>query len=147
MPDKNKKRSGIIKEKATEYLVHKPGDKHSSHPDFEKRKDNIKLLKSFSDLPKGWNGNGAKSISLSLINRCIDLISFPDLNYQPDIFPTARESIQFEYEKPDGSYLEIEVYEDNISYLYITKNGEETEHESADWQDILRLIYEFHTTG
>lgn len=46
---------------------------------------------------------------------------------QPDIFPTFRDSVQFEYEEPDGEYLEFEVFEDKIGVFSITSNGKEKE--------------------
>lgn len=109
------------------------------------REENIRKLHSFIELPENWNDNGAKPVSLTLVNKCIEFINSPNLNYQPDIFPTARDSVQFEYEKPNGSYLEIEIYENHISYLYIDETGKEIEQEFANWSEALDLIYEFHT--
>ncbi len=41
----------------------------------------------------------------------------------PDIFPTFRDSIQFEYEKSDGEYLEFEVFEDKIGVFSLSSDG------------------------
>lgn len=45
----------------------------------------------------------------------------------PDIFLTFRDSVQFEYEKPDGEYLEFEVFEDKIGVFSITADRKEKE--------------------
>ena len=38
---------------------------------------------------------------------------------QPEIFPTANNSIQMEYELIDNSYLEFEIFEDKIICLEV----------------------------
>lgn len=45
----------------------------------------------------------------------------------PDIFPTFRDSIQFEYEKSSGAYLELEVFEDKIGVFALSSDGREKE--------------------
>lgn len=45
----------------------------------------------------------------------------------PDIFPTFRDSIQFEYEKSDGAYLEFEVFENKIGVFSLSSDGREKE--------------------
>lgn len=45
----------------------------------------------------------------------------------PDIFPTFRDSIQFEYEKSNGEYLEFEVFEDKIGVFSLSSDGREKE--------------------
>lgn len=45
---------------------------------------------------------------------------------EPFVCPTACGSIQFEYEKDNGDYLEFEIYEDRIEvYLDTLSDGEE----------------------
>lgn len=73
------------------------------------KKENLEKLQNISNLKEGWNGNGAKAFNRTFIANVKDIILF--LNHQPEIFPTACDSIQFEYDKLDGSYLEIEVKE------------------------------------
>lgn len=45
----------------------------------------------------------------------------------PDIFPTFRDSVQFEYEKSNGEYLEFEIFEDKIGVFCIADDGKEKE--------------------
>jgi len=109
-----------------------------------KMNKNIETLKSFLKLKENWNYYGAKPFKEGLITKCINLIRSSDLKYQPDIFSTGRNSIQFEYEKEDGSYLEIEIFDDRFSYLYINCYGYEIENENEQWENIIKLIEEFH---
>ena len=71
--------------------------------------NNLLCLLEIQQLQNNWNGNGANSFSQDLLARArrIVMTSF----IQASIFPTARDSIQFEYENDIGDYLEIEVFE------------------------------------
>lgn len=82
--------------------------------------ETIKSLVSIRCLKENWNGYGADPISNTLVTRCI-LIAL-NLKYQPQsITPTARNSIQFEWELEDKSYLEFEIYYNKITILCIEK--------------------------
>lgn len=121
----------------------------STNSDFDlnqyfKKQKNIYKLESFLKLKENWNDYGARPFNQELIDKCIALISSLNVNYQPDIFPTGMSTIQFEYEKPDGNYLEIEIASDKIGFLRVDSLGNEYESESGEWKDILNLIYEFH---
>ena len=76
-------------------------------------------LIEISQLKEDWNGYNAKSFQSSLIKKCRRILQ--TLDYIPNIFPTGRNSIQFEYELEDRSYLEFEIYSDKITYLIIPK--------------------------
>lgn len=70
---------------------------------------------SFAVLPVNWDGYGAKPIPSRAVTRSLHLLGLQQFQiYPPEVFPTGRESVQFEYEKPDGSYLEFEVFADRI---------------------------------
>lgn len=68
---------------------------------------NLKKLDQIELLEDGWNGNTAKAFKASFISKVREIITA--LEVQPEIFPTACNSIQIEYEKEDSSYLEIEI--------------------------------------
>lgn len=121
----------------------------STNSDFDlnlylKKQNNIEKLRSFLKLKENWNDYGAKPFNKQLIDKCIKLISSLKLNYQPDIFPTGIGTIQFEYEKTDGNYLEIEIASDKMGFLRVDSLGNEYESENAKWEDILNLIDDFH---
>ena len=94
-------------------------------------------------LPDNWNGNGAESIPLSLISKMRGLVL--TLSHQPDIFPTACNSIQFEYEKEDGSYLEFELFEEQLKLFAIDRVGaESTRLLTFDAQEINKVVDNFY---
>lgn len=80
-------------------------------------------LDDISELCNDWNNNGAKAFEKSLIDRCRGILD--QLVAEPFVCPTACGSIQFEYEKENGDYLEFEIYEDRIEVFLDTVNGEE----------------------
>ena len=79
--------------------------------------DSRTTLVIIRNLKDNWNGEGAKAFPETLTNRCW-LICLK-LSIQPMISPTARDSIQFEYELEDKSYLEFEIYRDKITVLIV----------------------------
>ena len=73
-------------------------------------------------LEDDWNEDGAKAFSPQIIQRVRDIVS--TLAKQPFIFPTARESIQMEYEKSNGDYLEFELFESGqLKKFYYGSDG------------------------
>ena len=85
---------------------------------------NLKKLEYFKEMSYNWNDNGAEPFSQSLIEKCKDLLNI--LPKQPEIFPTAAKSIQFEYDNDNGDYLEFNVYDEHIEIFQII-NDEESE--------------------
>ena len=67
------------------------------------------FLNDIAHLKRDWNGNNANPFPASLIEKCTTLIS--QLEVQPFISPTAYGAIQMEYEKENGDYLELEIYQ------------------------------------
>ena len=81
--------------------------------------DSITALVIIRNLKSNWNEYGADPIPETIINKC--WLICKKLRIQPMISPTARNSIQFEYELEDESYLEFEIYRDKITILCIEK--------------------------
>lgn len=104
----------------------------------------MEKLKSFGELKENWNLYNAKPFIKKLNWKCENFIISSELKYQPDIFPTGRDSIQFEYEEEDGSYLEIEVFSNRISLFETDSFGCELEIENESWDNILKKINDFH---
>lgn len=112
---------------------------------FEERKrtDNLSILCDFGKLEANWNHNGAEKFEASLLNRCRLLLRH--LIKQPDIFPTARNSVQMEYEKENGDYLEFEIFKDNVEVFAIINNVEYTESiPQIDSVKLNNLVRDFH---
>lgn len=83
---------------------------------------NVKTVNSMSNLSPDWNGYGAEPIPRIVIDNCITLLNGLEPEIQPHyIFPTARQTIQFEYHMPDKSYLEFEIYPDRITVLKVPR--------------------------
>lgn len=103
---------------------------------------NFAKLESFRDFQVNWNGNGALPFLEGQIEKT-KLILF-NLPKQPEIFPTARQSVQFEYEKENGDYLEFEIFEDSISCLEII-SGRENERQ-IDESEIFSVVNNFYAS-
>lgn len=98
------------------------------------------LIFSYKDLPDNWNGNGAVSISCNIIKRAITLLS--EIEFIPEIFPTARNTVQFEFDKNDN-YLEIEIFSDYYN-IYQEINGVEKEYRETVVMKIEDVIERFY---
>ena len=80
--------------------------------------DEIKTFKS------NWNGNKAHPIPKKVVEKTKTLIL--NLEQQPQIFPTANDSIQIEYDGENNSYLELQVTKQNsLSFYLVNKSGKE----------------------
>ena len=87
--------------------------------------DNLKKLDVIQRLKKNWNGNGAAPFSPKEIDRMKVLIN--ELRIQPEIFPTALQTIQFEYDNARRDHMEIEIGTSNTAEVFIvTYFGEES---------------------
>lgn len=83
----------------------------------EEKLENLKKIETISLLQDDWNGNGAKSFSAGLISKVRNMIM--RLPIQPEVFPTACESVQLEYDKADGSHMEIEITEGEDAEVFL----------------------------
>ena len=71
---------------------------------------------------KEYNIDKDKVCSDILITKMSLLLML--LKVKPEIFPTNRNSIQFQYEKDNGDYLEFELLEDgSVNILEIKDNN------------------------
>ena len=79
-------------------------------------KKNLSTLVAISELKDNWNEYGAHAFSKGLIDRCRNILH--QLPVQPKVYPTACESIQFEWETADGRYMDVEVPEYGLTGMY-----------------------------
>jgi hypothetical protein len=86
--------------------------------------NNMKKLDNFLLLESNWNLNGAEKFSKNLIDLTKTVIN--SISIQPEIFPTGRNSIQLEWEKDNGDYLEFEVFQNEIICLEIIEKVEKS---------------------
>ena len=107
-------------------------------------KKNLLKLEEIKSLKRNWNGNKAKPISKKLINKAKALII--NLEKQPQIFPTANDSIQMEYDGDNNSYLEFQISRKNSLFYYnVNKKGEETSGSiTSSSFSVNKLVKEFY---
>ena len=113
-------------------------------PDTEALQKNLEKLDSIEKLDVNWNENGADKFSTNLIEKVRKVLQI--LKEQPEIFPTAEKSIQLEYEKEDGQYLEINIYENHTKIFSIDANEQETEFVIKEEENarIQKTVEDFH---
>lgn len=92
-------------------------------------------LRDFSELEANWDGNGAFKFSAELIENVEKILN--QIKYIPEIFPTGRQSIQLEFEKSNGDYLEFEVFENKV--LVLKDIADDMEEQVIDYGDILKI--------
>ncbi len=111
--------------------------------DTEKMK-NLSKVNRIANLEDNWNYEGAKAFPETLISSIRQIIT--GLMIQPEVFPTATESIQLEYEGPDESYLEIEIGETKKASVFsIDRQGNETSSEvDVSIIAINKMVEEFY---
>lgn len=99
------------------------------------REEALERIQSYTVLESNWDGEHAPPPSLIACSRAYIVVS--TVVVVPDVFPTARESVQLEYINGERE-LEVEVYQDHFSYLIMDDCGKSyTEYEETD---ILRVI-------
>ncbi len=106
--------------------------------------NNLTKINKIAALEDNWNNDGASAFSKQLISRARQIITC--LSIQPEVFPTAADSIQMEFDGPDGSYLEIEIGESGLASVFsIDRQGKETTAEmEIDYLTINKLVENFY---
>lgn len=68
-------------------------------------------------IKENWNGYGAPAFTSTLLDIAKKIII--GLDHLPEVFPFASNGIQFEYDKPSGEYLEIEIHESKYANMFL----------------------------
>lgn len=89
--------------------------------DIDIRTENLDKLFAISTLEDNWNGNGAPSFPRKLIEKVHGIIT--DLAIQPELFPTALQTIQLEYDNSRKDHMEIEIGTDDMSEVFVVGNS------------------------
>lgn len=107
------------------------------------QQENLRKLEQIASLTDNWDENGAKAFDKQLVVKVKDLIDA--LGVQPEIFPLSYGSIQMEYTKEDGSYLEFEInLNDTWDAFEVNENGEESAFSvAADAEAINKVAKDF----
>lgn len=80
----------------------------------------LPILQQCTSLKDNWNGYNVSKFNKQVIDNCYKLAKI--LQYKLEVFPTARDSIQFEYSfitDKVNNYLELEVYADKIDVFIV----------------------------
>ena len=94
---------------------------------------NLNKINKIAGFKENWNGNGAKSFSPEAIEMFKNIIT--NLDQQPEIAPTGRDSLYMQYDANDGSLLAFEVFEKKIEKVFVPRgdmNKAETETVSTN---------------
>lgn len=106
--------------------------------------ENIDRLREIGELKENWDGEGGLAFGGDFIQDMIDIIS--TMQDQPDIAPTGRGSIDFEYgsRKTGQRYLDLEIYE-NDRHVELYSKSEEGKrlHENIEIEDINSYVQQF----
>lgn len=110
----------------------------------EAKRANLAKLDEIAALKENWNGYGAAPFSSGLLARARSLIA--SLPIQPEVFPTADDSIQIEFDGPERSYLEIQITEGaEYDALRIDRQGLESVFRvPADSSALGQLVRDFY---
>jgi len=84
---------------------------------------NLKRLSEIENLSDNWNDNGASKIPAGVVKYVRKLLM--GIEFQPEIFPTACDAIQLEWENNRDEYLEMEILEDSVNVFQIDSEGNE----------------------
>lgn len=104
--------------------------------------NNLVRIMEIRQLQDNWNGNNASKFSEKLLEIAKELVM--NTGIQGEIFPTARDSIQFEYENEAGDYLELEVFEDEkIKVFSFSHDGKPTT-QNVPICDINKVVNSFY---
>lgn len=104
---------------------------------------NINRIQDFSKLLDNWDGYGADPIPSDVVENAKKVLK--QLKYQPEVFPTAAETIQFEYDGPDNSYLEFQVGKDNVFNLfYVDTKGNKKHINNVGGNELNNIIESFY---
>ncbi len=110
---------------------------------------NLQKLECFRRFNEGWDGYQAVTSSPELVEKLQNIIRLNNLPRQPEIFPISDGSIQLEWEKENGEYLEITATTDDVWEVFqldVAEN-EKNGQINADSSLIKALIERFYADG
>lgn len=137
------KANNILQNIASNFVPTASGQEEFYIKEERNRTKNLYKIQEISQLEYDWNDNGADPFSHNIIDQSKFVIS--SLIRQPELFPTARNSIQLEFENVQGDYLEIEITEVFFEVYQVIGNDEcEYKIPSKDIEKLNEIILEFY---
>ncbi|MCR4798084.1 MAG: type II toxin-antitoxin system Phd/YefM family antitoxin [Lachnospiraceae bacterium] len=108
------------------------------------RTDNMHRLDVFASFKQGWNGNSAAPLDRKVIEKVREILIHQEI--QPEIFPSATGTIEFEYSNSRRDFMGIEIGAGTKAEVFIVfYNGHEiTENIDADSTSINERVKRFY---
>lgn len=102
-------------------------------------------LERFGSLGHNWDHENGLPIPPEVLQEGERLLSSSVLSdYPPELFATGRGSIQFEYERDNGEYLEVEVFPHHFQVLVEKPVDTYRRFVANQWQEVADAIRAFH---
>ncbi|MCF0224552.1 MAG: hypothetical protein HUK20_09795 [Fibrobacter sp.] len=103
----------------------------------------MKVLNSFAELERGWDGYDAEPISstsIGVTERLLSAMSIvPGLIVGWDVSPTGRGTVQIEKTTANG-YFEIELFADGLFSCYGERSGEKFSVDLKSVDDAVKWV-------
>ncbi len=112
----------------------------NNHLVYTAKDKNLAKLERISLLGDNWNGYGAAPLPDSTIFSAKNLIR--NLFFQPEIFPTPDGTIQIEYEKDNGDYLEFQFDGEGTCEVFKSTDNNEEYFTSQDSPEAINALVE-----
>ena len=108
------------------------------------KSDNLARLSIIKGFKENWNGNGAPAFSSALIEKVRVLLE--SLDIQPEIFPTALQTIQLEFDNARHDHMEIEIGEMDEAEVFIVyyDGTEDMEMIRSDSEEVNKKVRAFY---
>lgn len=103
-------------------------------------------LEEYRELEDGWNGYGAPAIPDDVIDLAKEVATQPEIaSRAPTVFPTGRETIQFEFSDANGDEAELEIFSREDSILLIDPRDGEMYERRDTLQNSISVLDELLT--
>lgn len=109
-------------------------------PEYLNLMENMAKIEMFNK--SFYNDEEFTELSHIIIERTRKLLLDSDLLVQPEVFPTYRGTIQFEYENEANDYFEVEIFEDYFKCYHRNEAGK-TRFQLNDQREVIIKINEF----
>ena len=116
----------------------------TNHINTDVKSDNLARLSIIKGYKENWNGNGAPAFSSALIEKVRVLLE--SLDIQPEIFPTALQTIQLEFDNARHDHMEIEIGEMDEAEVFIVyyDGTEDMEMIRSDSEEVNKKVRAFY---
>lgn len=98
-------------------------------------------LEEYRDLEQDWNGYGAPPIPDDVIDLAKEIAARSEIAQRaPEVFPTGRETVQFEFVNKRGDEAELEIFGREDSIVVVIREEGEVFERRTTLQDSIALL-------